>query len=118
MDDEKLKLKLEKYILQNDFELDLKKYIILNESYIFENIELIYKEFNSNSNFSLSEYELQNILDKYGYNDLIDKYIIENLNDKKVEKNMIEYLKNKEYDLSINILDKIDSLATKYGYSE
>lgn len=118
MDDEKLKLELEKYILQNDFELDLKKYIILNEKYIFENIELIYKEFNSNSNFVLREFELQNILDKYGYNDLIDKYIIENLNDKKVEKNMIEYLKNKEYDLSNNILDKIDSLSTKYGYTE
>ena len=31
---------------------------------------------------------------------------------------MIGYLKNKEYDLSSIILDKIDSLPTKYGYSD
>lgn len=118
IDDENLKLKLENYILQNDFDLDLKKYIILNENNAFENIESVYKDFNSNANFSLSEYDLQSILDKYGYNTLIDKYIIEILNVKSTEKNMIEYLKNKEYTLSTSILDKIDSLTTKYGYSD
>ena len=118
IDDENLKLKLENYILQNDFDLDLKKYIILNENNAFENIESVYKDFNSNANFSMSEYDLQSILDKYGYNTLIDKYIIEILNVKSTEKNMIEYLKNKEYTLSTSILDKIDSLTTKYGYSD
>lgn len=118
INDENLKLELENYILQNDFDLDFKKYIILNDNNAFENIESVYKSFNSNADFSLSEYDLQIILDKYGYNTLIDKYIIEILNDKSTEKNMIEYLKNKEYTLSSSILDKIDSLTTKYGYSD
>lgn len=104
--------------MQNDFDLDLKKHIILNENNSFENLESVYNDFNSNANFSLSEHDLQIILDKYGYNTLIDKYIIEALNVKSSEKNMIEYLKNKEYDLSLSVLDKIDSLQTKYEYSD
>ena len=118
INDEKLKLELENYILQNDFDLDLKKHIILNENNSFENLESVYNDFNSNANFNLSEHDLQIILDKYGYNTLIDKYIIEALNVKSSEKNMIEYLKNKEYDLSLSVLDKIDSLQTKYEYSD
>lgn len=118
IDDENLKLKLENYILQNDFDLDFKKYIILNENNSFENLENVYKDFNSNANFSLSENDLQIILDKYGYNTLIDKYIIETLNVKNIEKSIIEYLKNNEYNLSSNVLDKINSLQTKYGYSD
>ena len=60
--DEKLKLELENYILQNDFDLDLKKYIILNEDNSFENLELVYNDFNSNDEFSLNEDDLQTLL--------------------------------------------------------
>lgn len=115
--DKNLKSKIENYILQNDFTMNLKKYILINENDEFGNVEKVYNTFNSSDEFSLEEKELQNILDKYGYTSTLDKYIIENLSDENFETDMIEYLKNKEYNLSIDILDKINSLKNKYGYS-
>lgn len=116
--DENIKLQLENHILKNTFDLELKKYIILKEDIVFDNIEVVYDDFRSSDNFNLNENDLKKILDKYGYNSLLDKFIIDVLNIKSSEDNIIEYIKSKQYELSFDILKKIDSLTTKYGYSD
>lgn len=116
--DENKRMLLEDYIINNDFSLENKLYLIKNENNKFKSIKNFLNEANSNEGFVLCYEDLVLLLEKYDYDVLIDKFICKYLKDKQKENDMIKFINSKEYCLSNIVLDNINMLNTKYSFSE
>ncbi len=109
---------VEKSILESKVSANIKLYIIANEEKTFDKVENIYNEFINLDRFYISIVELEQIMSKYGYSQLLDKYIIAKLDEQNLQKLMINTIKKYNFELSDDILNKINIINTKYGYSE
>ena len=115
--DNLLHFKLEEKILISSVSNDIKKYIVINEEKIFNNIINVYESFNKDENFKLTNDELKIIMTKYNYHNLLDKYIISNLKDSTSQKGIIQLIKENKFNLSNSILNELSSLGTMHGYN-
>ena len=97
---------------------NIKKYILISQEKTFYNIISVYKSFKEDKNFELTTNELKTIITKYEYNSLLDSYIIKNLKNDVSHKEMIEFIKENEFELSTEILDELSISKTKYGFSK
>lgn len=112
-----LAFEVEKKILESEISNEIKLYIIVNEEKKFENIASIYNKFLS-SNLFITTVDLEKLMSKYGYNELLDNYIIAKLKENTTRYIIINCIKKNEFNISKNILDTLNGLNTKYGYSK
>lgn len=112
-----LSYKVEEKILGSDVSKEVKLYILVNENKLFENISKIYDEFIT-SNTYICVTDLEKLLSKYGYNELLDSYVISKLKDEKLRSSMINCIKKNEFNISKNIIDTLNGINIKYGYSK
>ena len=116
-DNAELSYKVEEKVLGSDVSKDVKLYILVNENKSFENISEIYDEFIT-SNTYICVTDLDKLLSKYGYYESLDSYIISKLKDEKLRSSMINCIKKNEFNISKNILETLNAINTKYGYSK
>lgn len=112
-----LAFEVEKKILKSEISNEIKLYIIVNEEKKFENVSSIYNEFLS-SNLFITTVDLEKLMSKYGYNELLDNYIVAKLKEDKTRYIIINCIKKNEFNISNNILDTLNGLNSKYGYSK
>lgn len=105
-------------VLKMPIALDIKLYIIINQSNKYENIDDIFNEFIKDESFTIGINDIKKILAKYGYNSLLDKYIILLLDNKITQSDMMNFIKSNEFNLTNQVLDKIRGLRTRYAYSD
>lgn len=111
-----LSFNIEKKLLLSPIKNNIKKYIILNQEQIFNSIEDVFNDFLNDNDFSLSFNELKIILTKYNYNELLDKYIITHLKTNSTD--MINLIKENNYELSNNVLDEINNSNKIYSFND
>lgn len=112
-----LTFEIEYKILDSDVSNEIKLHILINEKKKFDNISNIYNDFISSNTF-ITAVNLVDLLSKYGYNELLDNYIITKLKDDKLRSIIMDCIKKNEFDLSINILQTLNDINTRYGYSK
>ncbi len=105
-------------ILKISISLDIKLYIIINQSNKYENIDDIFNEFIEDESFTIETNDIKKILEKYGYNSLLDKYINLSLDNKVTQSDMMDFIKSHDFSLTNQVLDKIKGLRIRYSYSD
>ncbi len=116
IEDDKFRLQIEESYLKWSKSFDFMIQIIYKEKRIISDIEEIFTKLNQFEDKKIDLETLKTIINKYGYLKIFDKYLINNLKEK--EKDTICYINENKFDISENIIIKINELEYKYKFKE
>ncbi|MDD4406861.1 MAG: hypothetical protein PHF30_02340 [Bacilli bacterium] len=113
--DKDFHLKVVEFYLKCGIKTDELISIACDKRYVVSNIDYILDKVNG-SELYLSLENIKSIIEKYKYNIKLEKHIIKILDDKNKLNVLINYIRENEFEITTEVMDKLQSIPYKYEF--